>query len=147
VAKGDHVWVWFQSPVPFRHHGIDCGDGTVIHYFAESWRKQEAAIQRTPMSDFSRGAAVHVIRFAVAHAPDEVVRRAESRLGERRYNLLFHNCEHFARWCKTGDHVSEQVEGAGMAALWWITTVVPALAPVAVVFDAYYQARRLRRTA
>jgi hypothetical protein len=33
-----------------------------------------------------------------------------SRLGEQNYNLLFNNCEHFAHWCKTGRHRSEQVE-------------------------------------
>ena len=32
------------------------------------------------------------------------------RLGEQRYNLLFNNCEHFAHWCKTGRHRSNQVE-------------------------------------
>ena len=34
------------------------------------------------------------------------------RLGEQRYNLLFNNCEHFAVWCKTGQHRSGQVERA-----------------------------------
>jgi hypothetical protein len=38
------------------------------------------------------------------------LRRAMSRLGEHNYNLLFNNCEHFAHWCKTGRHRSEQVE-------------------------------------
>ena len=33
-----------------------------------------------------------------------------SRIGEQRYNLLFNNCEHFATWCKTGRHRSEQVD-------------------------------------
>jgi hypothetical protein len=32
------------------------------------------------------------------------------RLGEQNYNLLFNNCEHFAHWCKTGRHRSNQVE-------------------------------------
>jgi hypothetical protein len=31
-------------------------------------------------------------------------------LGEQNYNLLFNNCEHFAHWCKTGRHRSNQVE-------------------------------------
>ena len=33
-----------------------------------------------------------------------------SRIGEQRYNLLYNNCEHFATWCKTGRHRSEQVD-------------------------------------
>jgi hypothetical protein len=32
-----------------------------------------------------------------------------SRLGEEDYKLIFNNCQHFARWCATGDHESEQV--------------------------------------
>jgi len=43
-------------------------------------------------------------------APRVTLRRAMSRLGEQNYNLLFNNCEHFAHWCKTGRHRSEQVE-------------------------------------
>jgi hypothetical protein len=38
-----------------------------------------------------------------------VVQRAESRLGQSNYNLLFNNCEHFATWCKTGVSDSQQV--------------------------------------
>jgi Lecithin retinol acyltransferase len=32
-----------------------------------------------------------------------------SRLGEGNYHLIFNNCQHFARWCATGDHESEQL--------------------------------------
>lgn len=34
------------------------------------------------------------------------------RLGEERYNLMLNNCEHFAVWCKTGQHRSSQVDRA-----------------------------------
>lgn len=44
------------------------------------------------------------------YSPRETVRRAKSRLGEREYNLLFNNCEHFAIWCKTGLSKSYQIE-------------------------------------
>ena len=46
---------------------------------------------------------------ADCYPPPEVVRRAETRLGEHRYNPLTSNCEHFARWCKTGHKHSYQV--------------------------------------
>ena len=42
-------------------------------------------------------------------SPAETVARARSKLGERSYNLIFNNCEHFAIWCKTGVHESHQV--------------------------------------
>ena len=44
------------------------------------------------------------------YSPEETVRRAESRLGERLYNIATNNCEHFAIWCKTGVSESTQVE-------------------------------------
>lgn len=43
-------------------------------------------------------------------SPNETVARARSRLGEGGYSLIFHNCEHFALWCKTGVATSEQVK-------------------------------------
>ena len=43
-------------------------------------------------------------------SPEETVERAYSRLGERDYNLLTNNCEHFAIWCKTNLSESWQVE-------------------------------------
>lgn len=33
---------------------------------------------------------------------EETVNRARSRIGERKYSLMFNNCEHFVMWCKTG---------------------------------------------
>ena len=43
------------------------------------------------------------------YSPEETIQRARSRLGERKYNLAFNNCEHYALWCKTGIHESHQV--------------------------------------
>lgn len=40
---------------------------------------------------------------------DAVVHRAEGRLGESHFNINFHNCEHFASWCKTGISDSMQI--------------------------------------
>jgi hypothetical protein len=41
--------------------------------------------------------------------PQEVIERAASRLGEANYGPS-RNCEHFARWCKTGEEKCFQVE-------------------------------------
>lgn len=40
----------------------------------------------------------------------EIVQRAESKLGEKLYNLFANNCEHFATWCMTGNLQSEQIK-------------------------------------
>ena len=44
------------------------------------------------------------------YSPEETVKRAEGKLGESNYNLVFNNCEHFAVWCKTGKRESSQVQ-------------------------------------
>lgn len=110
MAKGDTIYVYrnlFQLDGLYKHYGIDCGDGTVIHY-----RKPSEVIERTSMATFSRGNPVYVAEYArgFCFVPDVVVERAESRLEERQYNLLFNNCEHFANWCKTGISDSKQIK-------------------------------------
>jgi hypothetical protein len=45
-------------------------------------------------------------------SPDEAAARAESMLGHPGYHLLWHNCEHFATWCVTGEYASDQVDTA-----------------------------------
>ena len=42
------------------------------------------------------------------YSPKETIKRAKSKIGEHRYNLLKNNCEHFAFWCKTGEKECNQ---------------------------------------
>ncbi|NEO67345.1 MAG: NC domain-containing protein [Moorea sp. SIO4G2] len=109
MARGDQIYV-FQKFLNFegvyQHHGIDCGDGSVIHY-----RKKTETIERNSMATFALGETkIYVKQYSVCLIPDVVIRRAESRLWERQYNLIFNNCEHFANWCKTGKNESQQVK-------------------------------------
>ena len=39
----------------------------------------------------------------------EIVRRARSKIGEKKYSLLFNNCEHFAFWCAADIKDSSQI--------------------------------------
>jgi hypothetical protein len=105
LAAADHLQVPRQHGL-FNHHGIDLGDGTVAHYL------EGREILRSTTEDFSRGLAMTTVDYpAGSCSPAGVtVRRAMGRLGEQNYNLLFNNCEHFAHWCKTGRHRSNQVE-------------------------------------
>lgn len=110
MAFGDHIYVWRElanvSGI-YEHHGIDIGDGSVIHY-----RKPKEIIEQTSFDTFSKGKSVYVRQYpsGFCFIPDVVVRRAFSRLGENKYNLLYNNCEHFATWCKTGISESQQVK-------------------------------------
>jgi hypothetical protein len=104
MGRGDHIYVNYSV---YSHHGIDCGDGTVIHY-----RKINATISRTSWDEFANGKEVFLKEYIESDLPDVVIRRAESRLGEEVYDVGSNNCEHFATWCKTGIHISEQVNNA-----------------------------------
>lgn len=48
------------------------------------------------------------LRFKI-YSPEETVKRARSRIGEKKFLLPSNNCEHFAMWCKTGVRQSYQV--------------------------------------
>ncbi|MGL4881918.1 MAG: lecithin retinol acyltransferase family protein [Waterburya sp.] len=109
MAKGDCIYVYrnlWQLEGLYKHYGIDCGDGTVIHY-----RKPSETIERTSLATFSQGNPIYMAEYSdgFGYIADVVVERAKSRLGEQEYNLLFNNCEHFASWCKTGISESQQV--------------------------------------
>lgn len=129
MAKGDHIKVPRENDfVRYTHHGIDCGDGTVIHFTGEPGKstKLAARICRTSIDDFKKEApTIEVVEDKSTRTPDEVVAAAESRVGEGGYNLGENNCEHFANHCRTGEHKSAQIEA-----------VENALEAVADVIDA-----------
>lgn len=111
MARGDQVYAIREIiGIPYEHHGIDCGDGTIIHYS----KVGEASITRTPRAVFARDSIIYVCEQRTAYIADVVVERAESRLGERQYDLFFNNCEHFANWCKTGQAQCDQLTNFGL---------------------------------
>lgn len=107
MAKGEHIYV--TRPLGYTHHGIDCGDGTVIHFTGEPGKKADASIARSTMAQFAQDSIVHMREYSEQDAPLTVISRAESKLGSKDYNLLTNNCEHFATWCCTGRIASQQV--------------------------------------
>ena len=103
MGVADHLKVLRQHGL-FTHHGIDLGDGTVAHYL------EGKAIIRSSTKEFCKGETYSVVIHTDSSPTGITLRRAMSRIGEQRYNLLFNNCEHFATWCKTGKHRSNQME-------------------------------------
>ena len=120
MAAADHLKVPRQHGL-FNHQGIDLGDGTIAHYL------EGREILRSPLADFSQGQPVTVVNHEQASAVGVTLRRAMSRIGEQNYNLLFNNCEHFAIWCKTGRHQSEQVDAVLERARHWSQIMPTAL--------------------
>lgn len=113
MARGDHLRVFRRG---YWHHGIDCGDGTVIHYTGELFDRANAAVRRTSMDAFAKGGRVRVVKSHSDFDIDDIIARAESRLEEMRYSTVSNNCEHFASWCRTGQRESKQVRRAITAA-------------------------------
>jgi hypothetical protein len=136
MARGDHIFVRRYFGL-YSHHGIDCGDGSVIHFTGEpGQRKGSASIARTGVDDFLAGGKIKVRRYGQRDTADIAVERAESRLGEAGYDLAFNNCEHFAAWCCTGREQSHQVRGVSTAAASGVVTASTAASTAGVVAAA-----------
>ena len=110
--RGDHIYVLREKMlVTYQHHGIDCGDGYVIH-LSEGRRK----VVRDTMSQFlskSKDGVPYIYNHKPGKCdePSLVIQRAMTRLGRDGYNPLTNNCEHFAFWCKTGHKKCKQLKG------------------------------------
>lgn len=140
MVRGDHIYTKNPSFIgaPVIHHGIDLGDGTVVHY-AKCEATNHYAVVRTTITAFSKGGRVedaeahyqalytihthplfepHSSYFselecyvnAAAFDSDVVVQRALYALsqGRVRYSLFQNNCEHFATFIRKGIPFSEQ---------------------------------------
>jgi hypothetical protein len=95
----------------YSHHGVYAGHGRVVHYSGLSGFWQCGPVEEVSLSRFANGHPVRVVdQLKPQYSPEEIVRRARSRLGENDYRLLTNNCEHFCNWCRSGVHRSEQVE-------------------------------------
>jgi cell wall-associated NlpC family hydrolase len=108
----------------YKHYGIYAGKGKVIHYAARNGDfGLDVGVRETCLEQFTADGNYSIVQFKRNNTGEkhfsgkETLRRAQSRIGEKSYNLLFNNCEHFALWCKTGKSKSIQVEKAVTAAI------------------------------
>ena len=62
MARADHIYVSRFNGV-YNHHGIDYGDGTVIHYTNQP-RWSQFRIERTPLEEFCHEASLQVRDYA-----------------------------------------------------------------------------------
>ncbi len=104
MAVGD--W-WSVSRGIHRHHFIELREGYVIHRYSET-TKRFACIRIDPEFVATRGRSKRLhTRGGLAAAE-----RALKRVGERGYNLLTKNCEHFCSECINGEPRCDQVKFA-----------------------------------
>lgn len=95
----------------YSHHGVYIGRGRVVHYSGLSGFWQCGPVEEVSLRQFAHGRPVRIVdHLEPLYSPEEIVRRARSRLGENDYRLLTNNCEHFCNWCRSGVSRSPQVE-------------------------------------
>lgn len=130
LTDPEHVFIWrVFCGVPYQHHGIDLGDGTVVHFgepqsvsevrngvfTTEHFRihriSREAFIQSATVQCAQQG-GVYVVKHRSRLQAEAIRERALERIGQGEYALLTNNCEHFATWCVTGESDSRQVTHA-----------------------------------
>ncbi|MEH2261791.1 lecithin retinol acyltransferase family protein [Nostoc sp.] len=90
MAKGDHIYVsiYPNNSSPF-HHGIDCGNDTVIHYQKGYKNEKHEIILWVSMTDFAKGKEIFTWKHDKCDPPLIVVERAKCRLGETKYSLVY----------------------------------------------------------
>jgi hypothetical protein len=105
---------YFAGLNTYQHYGVYIGDGKVIHFApleGQEISARNGVIHETALDKFLDGRALQVeINVEKKYSDNVIIQRARSRLGEKGYDLIANNCEHFARWCVTGENVSYQVK-------------------------------------
>lgn len=109
MARGDHLRVR-RLKGAYHHHGIDLGDGRVVHFSGEPLRWRDARVVCDALDDFCRGVQPEIVPHeGDTREVEETIATALAHVGEAGYQLWTNNCEHFARYCKTGRRESVQV--------------------------------------
>lgn len=118
-GAGEHLWV--QRPYGYEHHAVSVGHGMVVHFTKVlgpfNPKQDPSIIECTTVEDFAQGGEVRVRPHPDALPTNEILRRAYEKLGQSGWRLFSNNCEHFATWCITNRHDSEQVRRGVSAAL------------------------------
>ena len=113
MTRGDHLFIKRRG---YYHHGIDLGIGHIIHFSEKPGKGKIAAhIRQTTMTEFTCGKKAKLREYGTSFPPEEIVARAESKLGTADYDLFGRHCEHFATWCAVGLHSSSQINGVRAA--------------------------------
>ena len=116
MAQGERLAVERRiagSTVTYSHHGIDVGDGTVVHARPDDFRRPFGGgrVERTSRGEFAAGRPVRVVTEPpAAFEPAAIVARALAHVGRDGYSPVVANCEHFATWCATGRRASRQID-------------------------------------
>lgn len=109
---GDHLVTPRKA---YTHHGLYIGNGKVIHYKGFYEELKSGPVTEICLSEFGLDSGNHVGFFIEPHehkirSNEDIVAQARSRLGEKSYNLIWNNCEHFVHDCIYNENKSKQVD-------------------------------------
>ena len=116
--RGDHIRVQRNGGL-YAHHGIYISDIEVIHFTGKDgdniffdWPKNR--VISSSLSNFLKGGTLEVKVYTEKELKyllptEQIVKNARDSLGDKGYNLVFNNCEHFANKCTLGHPVCKQV--------------------------------------
>ena len=116
MACGDRLRVerrFAGATVAYMHHGIDIGDGTVVHARPHDRSRLLAGgcVVRTSLAEFADGGVVWKTDEPPAVFSGAIIAaRSLAHVGRNGYCPVVDNCEHFANWCASGERSSRQVE-------------------------------------
>ncbi|MDR2822663.1 MAG: lecithin retinol acyltransferase family protein [Acholeplasmatales bacterium] len=101
----------------YYHHGIYVDDANIIQFgsLSRELNPEDALVLISDLKTFLRNGVLEVRVFTEEELKtkknsDEVVKYALSKLGEKGYNIITNNCEHFCNECIFGVKQSEQVD-------------------------------------
>lgn len=146
VESGDHV-AWLNTLGGYWHHAIvkEVLTGAEPKITVIEWSRNGSTF-KIKEGTFSEGDWLSLRRpmykilyprTVLNENPSTIVlRRAVSCMSKQdSYNLVTNNCEHFARYCKTGTGYSHQVlQGYGTLTVWAIRIFLDLLKLIAFVF-------------
>ena len=110
LQRGDHIA--FD-----RFQGIYCHHAIVKHVDQESGEIKTIEYNCTPSGKFQvmektnrflQEVPVYLMLYG-SFDRDLVLWKAQSKIGEEKYNVFTNNCEHFAMWCITGRSSCDQM--------------------------------------
>ena len=113
---GDHIRV---NRGLYSHHGIYITDDCVIHFAPPNSTgtidPSSAMVVNTNLEAFLNGGLLEVRIFneeelKTKRNPQDIVNYAFSRIGDKGYNIISNNCEHFVNECLFGVKKSNQVD-------------------------------------
>lgn len=115
---GDMIRISFGN---FYHYGIFVSEDEIIQFGLPPFegllnrKNEDIEVCVSDIDTFSRGRIVEVASIEKSKkekrlSPKKTVKRARACLGEKGYDILHNNCEHFARYCYLGEKKCETTE-------------------------------------